>query len=98
MIITLKVAYNCCAIGDFDNTYVDFCALDNVLKSGVRFLDFEIYSMNKQQPVIAVSKTDSFNLKQSFNYLNFKDVMSYINDNAFKSPSPNPKDPIFFTF
>ena len=94
----IKSAYNCCAIGDFDNTYVDLCALDNVLKSGVRVLDFEIYSMNKNQPVVAVSNSDSFNLKKSFNYLNFIDVMNYINQNAFKSPTPNTKDPIFLHF
>lgn len=96
----IKSAYNCCAISGFSNTYVDLCALNNVLKSGVRFLDFEIYSVNGKQPVVAVSNMDNNNIKQSLNHLKFDDVMEEINQNAFTGASgcPNPEDPIFLHF
>ena len=60
-----------------DNTFVKMCALDNVIKSGARFLDFEIYSMSGE-PVISVSNVDDFNTQQSFRQLGFKEVMSRI--------------------
>ena len=49
----IKTAYNCCAIGNFKNTYVSTCALKQVIRQGARCLDFEIYSVNNE-PVIAV--------------------------------------------
>ena len=50
----VKTAYNCCAIGEFKNTFVDLCALKQVIRQGVRALDFQIYSVD-DKPVIAVS-------------------------------------------
>ena len=50
----IKTAYNCCAINKFKNTYVDTCALKEVIGQGVRALDFQIFSVDNL-PVIAVS-------------------------------------------
>ena len=38
----IKTAYNCCSGGNYKNDYVDLCVLKNILKQGVRGLDFEI--------------------------------------------------------
>lgn len=94
----IKTAYNCCALGDFKNTYVDLCALDNVLKQGVRCLDFEVYSL-KGKPVVAVSSTDEYYIKESFNSIYLGDVLDHINNYAFSgSKCPNSKDPLILHF
>ena len=38
----IKTAYNCCSGGSYKNGFVSTCALKDVLKQGVRGLDFEI--------------------------------------------------------
>ena len=96
----IKSAYNCCAISKFSNSYVDLCALDNVIKSGVRFLDFEIYSMGGYKPVVGVSNLNTNNVKESYNQLELSSVLENINRNAFTSAigCKNPDDPVFLHF
>jgi hypothetical protein len=90
----IKTAYNCCSGGDYKNDYVDLCILKDVLKQGVRGLDFEIFSIN-DNPVVATSTGDSYYIKETFNYINFVDVMNVIRDYAFStSTAPNSSDPI----
>jgi hypothetical protein len=94
----VKTAYNCCAIGGFKNTYVSTCALKQVLRQGVRCLDFEIYSIN-DEPVIAVSSQDDFNFKQSFNSIPLIEALKLINMYAFSGGTcPNPNDPLILHF
>lgn len=91
----IKTAYNCCSGGDYKNDYVDLCILKNILKQGVRCLDFEIFSIN-DKPVVATSLTDNYHVKETYNYIDFDDVMNIIQNYAFaSSTSPNPLDPIF---
>lgn len=90
----IKSAYNCCSGGNYKNGFVDTSILKNLLKQGVRGLDFEIYSID-DQPIVATSTTDNYHVKETFNYIRFADVMSIIRDYAFaSSTSPNPSDPI----
>ncbi len=90
----IKTAYNCCSGGNYKNDYVDTCILKSILKQGVRGLDFEIFSIN-DKPVVATSTSDSYFVKETFNYINFSDVMNVIRDYAFSmSTSPNPLDPV----
>ena len=90
----IKSAYNCCSGGNYKNDYVDTCILKNVLKQGVRGLDFEIFSIN-DQPIVATSTSDSYYVKETFNYINFGDIMNIIRDYAFAtSTAPNSLDPI----
>ena len=94
----IKSAYNCCAVGKFNNSVVDLCALNNVIKSGVRFLDFEIYSKSNYTPIISVSNLDTSNYAPTFNKdLKLVDALKTINRNAFTSAigCKNPDDPIF---
>lgn len=94
----IRTAYNCCAIGDFTNTFVDLCSVEAILKQGVRCLDFEIYAMDNK-PVIAVSASNSVNFKQSFNYLTSSDVFNYLITYAFSGAMcPNPQDPLILHF
>ena len=90
----IKTAYNCCAIGDFKNTFVSLCALKEVIRQGVRGLDFEVYSINND-PVVAVSSLSEYNIKESYNSLSFAKVLETIRDHAFAGSScPNPNDPL----
>lgn len=90
----VKTAYNCCSGGSYKNDFVSLCALKNVLKQGVRGLDFEIYSIN-DQPVIATSTESSYFIKETFNYVDFGDALTTIISYAFSgSTAPNPTDPI----
>jgi len=90
----IKTAYNCCSGGSYKNDYVDTCNLKYLLKQGVRGLDFEIFSIN-DKPVVATSTSDSYYIKETFNYIYFGDVMNIIRDYAFAtSTAPNAEDPI----
>ena len=90
----IKSAYNACSGGNYKNGYVDTCTLKDLLKQGVRGLDFEVYSINNQ-PVVATSTSDSYCVKETFNSVNFSDVLNIIRDYAFaNSTAPNPLDPI----
>lgn len=91
----IKTAYNCCSGGDYKNDYVDTCILKNVLKQGVRCLDFEIFSIN-DKPVVATSVSNNYHVKETYNYIDFDDVMNIIQNYAFAgSTAPNPNDPLF---
>jgi hypothetical protein len=90
----IKSAYNACSGGDYKNSYVDTCILKNLLKQGVRGLDFEIYSID-DQPVVATSTSPNYYIKETFNSVLFSDVLDIIKNYAFaNSTAPNPFDPI----
>jgi hypothetical protein len=90
----IKSAYNACSGGSYKNDYVDICVLKNLLKQGVRGLDFEIFSID-DKPVVATSTTESNYVKETFNFVSFSSIMNIIRDYAFAgSTSPNPSDPI----
>ena len=89
----IKTAYNCCS-GAYKNDFVDTCNLKYLLKQGVRGLDFEIFSID-DNPVVATSTSNSYYVKETFNYIYFEDVMNIIRDYAFAtSTAPNARDPI----
>lgn len=94
----IKTAYNCCALGNFKNTFVSTCALEQVIRQGVRCLDFEIYSVHNK-PVIAVSSLSSYDIKESYNSVDFGKALNIINDKAFSSQyCPNANDPLILHF
>jgi len=90
----IKTAYNCCSGGSYKNDFVDTCVLKDLLKQGVRGLDFEIYSMN-DKPVVATSTSDSYHVKETYNSIDFSEVMNILRDYAFvTATAPNSSDPI----
>jgi hypothetical protein len=90
----IKSAYNCCSGGNYKNGYVNTCVLKDLIKQGVRGLDFEVYSID-DQPVVATSTSDNYCIKETFNSVPFSDVLNIIRDYAFaSSTAPNPFDPI----
>ena len=90
----IKTAYNACSGGSYTNDYVSICVLKGILKQGVRALDFEIFSVD-DQPVVATSISDNYFVKETFNKVDFSDVMTTIKNYAFvTNNAPNSSDPI----
>jgi hypothetical protein len=60
----------------------------------VRALDFEIYSIN-DRPVVATSTANSFHIKETFNSIDFANVMNVIANTAFaETTCQNAHDPL----
>jgi hypothetical protein len=94
----IKSAYNCCNGGSYSNGYVSLCVLENIIKQGVRCLDFEIFS-RLDEPIIASSILKTSDIKQTVNHINLIDVLTTIKSRGFSdSYSPNHTDPIILNF
>jgi hypothetical protein len=95
----IKTAYNCCCSGQFKNDYVNYCALINCAKQGVRALDFTVYSL-KGRPIIAASTLTSNDYKETYNSLPFADTMAQVYQYfvASNMNCPNTSDPLFLIF
>jgi hypothetical protein len=94
----IKSSYNSCASGSRKNDYVDICALDNAILQGCRFLDFEIYNEDGTA-VVAVSDSDSFFQKGSYNSLPLNEVLQHVAERAFSQTyCPNPNDVLMLCF
>ena len=94
----VKSAYNCCCGDGYKNNFVNLCALKKVITNGCRFLDFEIYSYNND-PIIASSTVENNYIKETYNALLLKDVLSTITKDAFDGTITNcARDPLILNF
>ena len=91
---------------DIDETIVlgsdsDERGLFKVISRGVRFFDFEIYSIEDSEganrPEIGYSTSSDFSSLQT-NTVPVADALDKIMECAFTSPAPNPSDPVFIQF
>ena len=90
----VKTAYNACSIGNFKNSFVDLCALKEVVRQGFRCLDMAVYSVDNI-PVVATSSVDSYDVKKPYNSVPFDSVCETVANYAFNgSGCPNPNDPL----
>ena len=87
----IKSSYNSCCGGHFKDDYVSICALENVIKNGARFLDFEIYAKD-DMPIIASSSNPSYSFKETYNHVEFEEAMKKIRDIAFTDITVNHND------
>lgn len=97
--VQIKASANSCydsngfiEIGDETNPK----GLYNVIQTGTRFLDFEVYNVDGAG-AIGYSGSSSFSSLET-NTEKPIDVLNKIMDCAFTSPVPNPLDPIFLQF
>jgi hypothetical protein len=86
----IKSSYNTAQTGN----YLNIDMITFVLSRGVRFLDFEILSIDNI-PYVAYTTDSGYKNIDSSNKIKFIDVIKIIANNAFMSPSPNPADPLF---
>jgi hypothetical protein len=90
----IKTAYNACSGGNYKNDVVSICNLKDVIKQGVRGIDLEVYSLN-DKPFVSTSTSDNYYVKETYNSVDFADVLSTLRMYAFSgSTCPNPNDPI----
>jgi hypothetical protein len=91
----VSTAYNCCSGGGYKNDFVNTCNLKAIIRQGVRCLDFEIYSVGNN-PVVATSTVNDYFMKETYNYIDFGEVMRIIDSFAFSGGTtcPNPLDPL----
>jgi len=89
----IQTAYNCCSLGSYSNDFVGLCALKSVIKQGVRGLDFEIFSLD-DIPVVSTSTSTNYYSKETYNSIDFNEVMHFIANSAFSGYSNNANDPI----
>uniref|UniRef100_A0A6C0H5K9 PI-PLC Y-box domain-containing protein n=1 Tax=viral metagenome TaxID=1070528 RepID=A0A6C0H5K9_9ZZZZ len=95
----IKGAYNCCNGGNYKNDFVDLCILKNILKQGVRALDFEIFSIDNLPVVSSSTSSSNFFIKETYNQIPFSEVLKTLQNYAFtNSTCPNPTDPLFLHF
>ena len=89
---------NSCCGGDFQNDFVSLEPLKEIIFSGSRLLDFEIYSVNDDL-VVAASGSESPYLKGTYNSISLGGaggVLQTIRRYAFAGGTcPNPRDPLF---
>ena len=98
----IKTSYNSCSTGEFQNDWVNLCALENVIKQGCRVLDFEIYQVDGRA-VVATSNSTRVTEKGTYNSLSIDSVIKTIADKAVSNSMtstecPNPYDPLFLHF
>jgi hypothetical protein len=79
---------------DYSKNAMDLAMLKTVLKRGCRFIDMEIYSIDKKPVVAFSSQPMNYNIIESNNSLSLEEVLTTVNQTAFIS-APNPKDPLF---
>lgn len=85
-------SFNSCCGGNFVNDCVDTKPIRLLVENGVRFLDFEIYSIDNT-PVVAASDTGNYTYKSTNNSVSFDRVMRTIRDLTGLSI-----DPLFLHF
>lgn len=90
-------SYNSCCGGDYENDLVDISTLADIIGLGVRFLDFEIYSVDGKT-VVSSSTNDNIYKKGSFNEIDIAEVFDIIQMTAFGHLTPNSNDPLFLQF
>jgi hypothetical protein len=98
----IKSSYNSCSTGQFQNDWVNLCALENVIKQGCRCLDFEVYEVDGKA-VVATSNSTRFTEKGTYNSLSIDSVIKTISEKAVtysmsSEYCPNPFDPLFLHF
>jgi hypothetical protein len=98
----IKSSYNSCSTGQFQNDWVNLCALENVIKQGCRSLDFEVYEIDGKA-VVATSNSTKFTEKGTYNSIPIEDVIKTISEKAVSNSMsteycPNPFDPLFLHF
>jgi len=98
----IKSSYNSCSTGEFQNDWVNLCALENVIKQGCRCLDFEVYEVDGKA-VVATSNSTRFTEKGTYNSLSIDSVIKLISEKATSNSMstehcPNPFDPLFLHF
>ena len=78
----------------FTGKYINKKMVKHLLVRGCRFMDFEIYNID-DIPYVGFSGDENPTSLDSQNKIALSDILTVINENAFRSPTPNTTDPCF---
>ena len=78
----------------FTGNYINKKMVKHLLLRGCRFLDFEIYNID-DIPYVGFSSKESPTSLDSQNKIMLSEILTVINEEAFRSPTPNTTDPCF---
>jgi len=99
----IKTSYNTALTGNYVNTDM----ITYVLERGCRFLDFEVYYIGKTvtdkmglssttyTAHVGYSNDNTFTTLSTENSIQLDEVLTTVVSNAFSSPCPNARDPLF---
>lgn len=90
----IKASYSTPYQGNSNGNYVSLNMIELVINRGCRFLDFEIFADEDNNPVIGFSNRHDNTYNQAANSLSLTKVLNKIDDLAFYS-APNKNDPMF---
>lgn len=86
----IKGSYNTAITKNF----VSLDMIQYVLSRGCRFIDFEVFFIDKK-PMVSYSNDPNFSVLETKNKILLENVLSSAVASGFNSPSPNIKDPLF---
>lgn len=90
----IKTSYNSCSVGGYINDNVDTCILTKIISQGVRCFDFEIFNVNNYA-VVSTSMSENPWMKETYNYIQFTDVLNTLIQGAMVDGCNNTTDPLF---
>lgn len=91
-------SYNSCCDGDFNGDPVKLTMLRKILSTGIRCIDFEVFSVKGDTCVSVSTSNDDFTRKGSFNEIPIINVCETIRYNAFSNEVTNRDDPLIVQF
>ena len=94
----IKSSWNSCLTGQQSHDFMGLCGLQNVIKQGCRFLDFQIFTINGQ-PVVAFTTSNGVHSKSTYNAISTYDIIRTIASQAFATGIvANANDPLILHF
>jgi len=86
--------YHAASNNNLTRDVVSISALENRMKSGVRFIHLQVFSI-KHQPVVSVATDPTGSRKSVFNHLKLSEVFHTIYERGFSASLANNNDPLF---
>lgn len=91
-------SYNCCSDGRITGGVVRKGVLQSIIEMGIRYLDFEVFSI-RGRTCISISKdNDQFTSKSAINEIPIDEICEIIGLYAFTNTVTNRRDPLFVQF
>lgn len=91
-------SYNCCCDGKMTGGIVRKGVLQSIIEMGVRYLDFEVFSIRGKTCVSVSKDNDIFTSKSAINEISIDDICEIIGLYAFTNSVTNRRDPLFVQF
>lgn len=91
-------SYNCCCDGKMTGGIVRKGVLQSIIEMGIRYLDFEVFSIRGKTCVSISKDHDIFTSKSAINEIPINEICELISLYAFTNNVTNRSDPLFVQF